>query len=150
MLKRGVHQINKKQDSGKRPLPDTEVRIDKWLKVARIFKTRSLAQEAIDAGHVKSGNRSVKPGRAVRIGDEFSVTKGKRRLRFKVMVVTARSVSAQVSHELYEILEDHLEEDPHREMNRLLNQIEDTSHRKGRPTKRERRQINKFTDGGKK
>ncbi len=133
--------------TGRQPDLEPEVRIDKWLKVARIFKTRSLAQESIAAGHVKCGTQSVKPGRDVRVGDEFIVTKGQRRLHFKVLIVTSRSVSARDSHDLYQVLEDHTEKDQNRELNRLLDQVEDTRRHRGRPTKRERRQIEKYTKG---
>jgi ribosome-associated heat shock protein Hsp15 len=136
-----------KNSTGKQPGVEPEIRIDKWLKVARIFKTRTLAQEAISAGHVKSGTHSVKPGRDVKIGDEFSVTKGRRRLRIKVLVVTSRSVSAKDSHDLYQLLEDHTEKDQNRELNKMLDQVEDSRRHRGRPTKRERRQIEKYKKG---
>lgn len=137
----------KKSPTAKQPAVVQEIRIDKWLKVARIFKTRSLAQEAISAGHVKSGKHSVKPGRDVKTGDEFIVTKGRRRLHFKVLVVTSRSVSAKDSHDLYQVIEDHTEQDKNRELNKMLDQVADSRRHLGRPTKRERRQIEKYKKG---
>jgi len=140
--------LSKRHQTGKKKAaePEREVRLDKWLKVARIFKTRSLAQEAIEAGHVKSGTRSVKPGRTVKVGDRFKITKGRHRLLIEVLQVTKKSVSAKDSHDLYQVLEDHMERDEHQGFNRLLDQIEGSRRGKGRPTKRERRQIDKFTD----
>lgn len=53
-----------------------KVRLDKWLWAARFFKTRALAAEAINGGHVHLNGSRVKPARAVNIGDELHITKG--------------------------------------------------------------------------
>ena len=49
--------------------PGAKLRIDKWLWAARFFKTRSLAADAVDKGHVRIGGASVKPAKDVRVGD---------------------------------------------------------------------------------
>lgn len=55
---------------------DAAVRLDKWLWAARFFKTRSLASQAISAGHVKIGGARAKASHTVRIGEEFSIAIG--------------------------------------------------------------------------
>ena len=54
------------------------VRIDKWLWAARFFKTRGLAQMAIDSGRVLLGEARIKPAHAVKVGDKLAVTAGER------------------------------------------------------------------------
>jgi ribosome-associated heat shock protein Hsp15 len=49
------------------------MRIDKWLWAARFYKTRSLATEAVAAGHVRVGGTRIKPAREVRVGDTVEV-----------------------------------------------------------------------------
>ena len=118
--------------------------MDKWLKVARLFKTRSLAQDAIEGGHVKMDRKSVKPGRTVKPGDRMEVVKGRQRLEIEILIVTDRSVSAKDSHDLYRIIEEKVQEDPYRDYHRILNDIEKENQRRGRPTKKQRRDIEKL------
>ncbi len=121
---------------------ESPVRVDKWLKVARLYKTRSLAQEAISGGHVKLGGTAVKPGRGLNPGDILEITKGRRRLKLEVVKVTERSVAAALARELYRILEEEIQEDPHREFNANFRRVVKTA--RGRPTKKERRDLEKF------
>ena len=52
-----------------------DLRIDKWLWCARFFKTRSLAQAAVEGGHVQVNGERVKPSRHVRVGDRLRITR---------------------------------------------------------------------------
>lgn len=54
----------------------TELRLDKWLWAARLFKTRPLAVKAISGGHVEVNGHRAKPARLVKVGDEVSIRKG--------------------------------------------------------------------------
>lgn len=83
------------------------VRIDKWLWAARFFKTRSLATEAIDAGHVRrggigsvSGDR-VKPAHIVRVGDRYAIQRGNSLQHINVTAVSDRRGSATEAAKLY-------------------------------------------------
>lgn len=83
------------------------VRIDKWLWAARFFRTRSLATDAIDAGHVRrasvgsvSGDR-VKPAHTVRVGETYAVQRGDMMQQVLVTAVSERRGSATEAARLY-------------------------------------------------
>lgn len=125
--------------------PLDSMRIDKWLWAARFFKTRSLATQAIENGRVKLDGDRVKPAREIKSGDRLELHVGD-----FVWIVTVRGLSmlrgpAPVAQALYE-------EDPVSQARRLQ-QLSDrklavnpAAAIKGRPTKRDRRLIHRFTD----
>ena len=83
------------------------VRIDKWLWAARFFKTRSLATDAIDAGHVRrasvgsvSGDR-VKPAHSIRVGETYAIQRGDMMQQVLVTAVSERRGSATEAALLY-------------------------------------------------
>ncbi|EIJ35498.1 RNA-binding S4 domain-containing protein [Thiothrix nivea] len=113
-------------------------RIDKWLWAARFFKTRPLAVEAVEGGHVHVNKERVKPSRNVRPGDEIRITKG-----FETWVVTVRGVNAQrrpatEARLLYEESEHHREQ---REAVIEERRLHGVNIRVKKPDKRERRLI---------
>jgi ribosome-associated heat shock protein Hsp15 len=116
-----------------------EVRVDKWLWSVRVFKTRSLAIAACQAGHVKLGEQRVKPARSVRLGDVFTVQLGELTRTLKVVGLLGRRVGAA--------LVKHYAEDltPPSEYEKLKQKrLEPLFHRPkgaGRPTKRDRRLL---------
>jgi ribosome-associated heat shock protein Hsp15 len=118
------------------------VRLDKWLWSVRLFKTRSLAADACRHGHVTIAGRPAKPSREVKIGDVIVVQKEAVTRRFKVLQPLATRVAAQkVPH----FAED---QTPPSELQkpRDANSGAFLSRPKGsgRPTKRERRLIDRF------
>ncbi|MBA7614681.1 MAG: hypothetical protein GH143_03080 [Calditrichaeota bacterium] len=121
-----------------------ELRIDKWLWASRLFKTRRLAAEACQAGKVKLNGRSVKPGRAIRVGDGLQITRKRYRQQICVTGLSERRVSPPVAATLYE------DTTPNEELEqaRLVNTMESTFRRErrgaGRPTKRDRRALQKL------
>ncbi len=128
-----------------------EVRLDKWLQVARIYKTRSQAAEAIQAGHVKMEGRRAKAAQAIKVGDEILVTKGSRKLQLTVKGLAAKPIAKELARELYTAKEefeqtDGLDEEQ-REIVRRMRQMDRLQQAarqgKGRPTKKERRDIGK-------
>jgi len=121
-----------------------ELRIDKWLWASRLFKTRRLAAEACQAGKVKLNGRSVKPGRAIRVGDGLQITRKRYRQQICVTDLSERRVSPPIAATLYE------DTTPNEELEqaRLVNTMESAFRRErrgaGRPTKRDRRTLQKL------
>ncbi|WP_374359541.1 RNA-binding S4 domain-containing protein [Pseudoduganella danionis] len=119
------------------------VRLDKWLWAARFFKTRSLATDAVDSGKVKLGGDKVKPARAVRIGDVLDIDNGSDRWEVDVMNLSEVRGPATVARNLYEETDVSVarraEVAEHRRLYR-----EPGADIKGRPTKRDRRQLGKL------
>jgi ribosome-associated heat shock protein Hsp15 len=118
------------------------VRIDKWLWAARFFKTRSLAADAVDRGRVRIGGEPVKPARAVKINDKILVDNGADRWEVVVLGLSDKRGPAPVARELYRETEESI---LHRERNQEARRLfpEPGSSIKGRPTKRDRRQIDR-------
>ncbi|MFN4359963.1 MAG: RNA-binding S4 domain-containing protein [Hylemonella sp.] len=117
------------------------LRLDKWLWAARFYKTRSLAVEEISKGRVLVNEQTVKPAREVRAGDLISVRQGA-----VVRIVTIRDLSGQrgpapVAQQLYEETEaSRLAREAAAEQRRLAAEPA-LSIEQGRPTKRDRRQL---------
>lgn len=78
-----------------------DVRLDRWLWAARLFKTRGLAQAAISGGHVHVNGQRVKAARTVRPGDRLEISRGSERLEIDVVALSARRGPASVACELY-------------------------------------------------
>lgn len=77
------------------------VRLDKWLWAARFYKSRGLASEAIDAGHVKVGGERVKPARGVKVGDRLTIWRGGRAWEIDVTGLAERRGNASAAARLY-------------------------------------------------
>ncbi len=119
--------------------PSGDVRIDKWMWAARLFKTRSQAAEACDGGHVKVGGANAKPARPVRLGDRIEArTPGGPR----VVVVLALSGRRGPAEEAAKLFEDHSPPPPPKAP--PIMRWERGDGREGRPTKRDRRQLDRF------
>ena len=86
---------------GRSPMAD-EVRIDKWLWAARFYKTRALAQSAIENGRVSIDGQRVKPARVVRIGDTIGLRAGDQERVVVVRGLSAVRGPAPVAQALYE------------------------------------------------
>ncbi|ULB35328.1 MULTISPECIES: RNA-binding S4 domain-containing protein [Proteiniphilum] len=120
-----------------------EVRIDKWLWAVRIFKTRTIATDACKKGRVMIDNITVKPSRTIRAGEVVQVRKSPITFSFKVLATADKRMGAKMvpqfmenvtSPEEYEILE----------MNKISGFV-DRQRGTGRPTKKERRDLEQFT-----
>lgn len=133
-------------DSYNRSSSDDEVgvRVDKWLWAARFFKTRALAAEAVNGGHVHVNGARVKPARGVREGDELSVTKGPYTFRLTVTGVSARRGPAEQARTMYEEHPDSVAARQALAEQRRLAAAAVPAPRH-RPDKRERRRIIRFT-----
>jgi ribosome-associated heat shock protein Hsp15 len=123
------------------------VRIDKWLWAARFFKTRGLAQAAVTGGKVKVNDERVKPARNLALGDRLAIRIGEFEWQIAVKALSDKRGPAADARKLYE--ED--------EASRALRmaQVADRraqatvwGERKGRPTKRERREMERWREEG--
>ena len=121
-------------------------RIDKWLWAARFYKTRSLASQEIGNGHVQINKSNVKPAKDVRIGDVVTLLQGKVPRTVIVKGISEQRGPASVAQLLYEETAQSLaERSLIAECNRLSPEPALTIT-KGRPTKRDRRDLQSAWD----
>ena len=121
-----------------------EARIDKWLWAARIFKTRSIAADACKNGRVTFNGMNMKPSRTIKEGDVVSVKKPPVIYSFKVLKAIEQRVGAKLLPEIYENVTDPKQYEL-LQMSRISGFI-DRAHGTGRPTKKERRDLDAFVD----
>ena len=115
------------------------VRIDKWLWAARMFKTRSSASAACNAGHIKLNGDSVKPSKTVKAGDMVdALTPGGER-NLEVVALAEKRGPYEVAKQLYE---DHTPPPPPKEEQQAVPRRERGA---GRPSKRDRRLLDRLT-----
>ena len=126
--------------------PQKTIRLDKWLKIARIIKTRTQATEACDQGRVKLNNQAAKPAKMVKIGDTVSVKLKLRTRTFDILDIVQKSIKAEEAKNLYREHELSPEEKEAEDIRSLFYQAAKTYRPKfkGRPTKKERREMEKF------
>jgi ribosome-associated heat shock protein Hsp15 len=123
-----------------------EVRIDKWMWATRIFKTRTIATEACKKNRVIINGVSVKPSRMIKLGDVIQVRKPPVTFSFKVTGLTERRVGARLIPEYLENITPP-EEYEILEMNKISGFV-NRAKGLGRPTKKDRRELEQFTDDG--
>lgn len=116
-----------------------KVRIDKWLWAVRIYKTRSIASSACAGGKVKIEGNSVKPSKMIQIDEIVSVRKRYITLRYQVLGLLEKRVSAKILNEFV------LDITPEEEKLKIKINLSIPTHRRekgsGRPTKKERRNL---------
>jgi len=118
------------------------VRIDKWLWAARFFKTRTLATGAVDTGKVRLNNERIKPAHHVKLSDMLKIDNGATEWEVVVRGLSEVRGSAPVAQALYEETQDSVaKRDRVAQQGKLFR--EPSSTIKGRPTKRDRRQLDK-------
>lgn len=127
--------------------PDTEkVRLDKWLWAARFFKTRSAATEAVDGGKADVNGENVKPSKLVKAGDVVRV-----RMPPFEHVVTVRGLgerrgSAAAAQALYEETPESLAARERLRETLRMAPAAFVYEERGRPTKKDRRDLQRFID----
>ena len=119
-----------------------EARIDKWLWAARIFKTRSIAVDAIKNGRVTIKGVNVKPSLMVKEGEVVSVRKPPVTYSFKILKTIEQRVGAKLLPEIYENVTP-ADQYELLEMNRISGFV-NRQRGTGRPTKKERRALDEF------
>ncbi len=113
------------------------LRMDKWLWCARFFKTRGLAQQAVEGGHVQVNGERAKASRQVRVGDRLRITRERERFEVDVTGIPARRGPATEARGFYvETPESEAARAAAREFDRLAAPVHS-----GRPDKRERRDL---------
>ena len=125
--------------------PSAAVRIDKWLWAARFFKTRSAAQKAIEGGKVKLNGDRTKPAKDIRAGDILSIQIGAYEWVITVLQLSEQRGPAPVARLLYEESEQSRATREAAVAKRRMT-IEPATTRKGRPTKRERRDLDQWNE----
>lgn len=120
------------------------MRVDKWLWAVRVFKTRTQAGDACKGGKVKIDSTNVKASREIKEGDEIEVQQQTIKKRIKVLKLVKNRVGAKFVADLMQDLTPK-EEYERLEMLRLLNH-EKRNRGEGRPTKKDRREINRLKE----
>jgi ribosome-associated heat shock protein Hsp15 len=119
------------------------LRLDKWLWAARFYKTRSLAQQAIAAGQVRLAGERVKPAHEVKTGNEILLRKGDVQWEVVVAALSERRGPAEEAQKLYaETAASRAERERRMDLRRWG--TEPARGLKGRPTKRDRRLLQKL------
>jgi ribosome-associated heat shock protein Hsp15 len=118
------------------------VRIDKWLWAARFFKTRTQASDAVDNGKVRIDRERIKPARNVRCGDILQIDNGATEWEVEVRALSDKRGSAAIAQTLYAETEQGLLK-RQQQADRRKFSPEPSSTIKGRPTKRDRRLLDK-------
>jgi ribosome-associated heat shock protein Hsp15 len=124
------------------------LRLDKWLWASRFFKTRGLAQAAVVGGKVKLGGERVKAAKEIAPGNELTIRIGEFEWAITVKALSNKRGPAEAARKLYE-------EDEASRARRVAHAAERRAHasvmgeRKGRPTKRERRELERWRSSSK-
>jgi ribosome-associated heat shock protein Hsp15 len=118
-----------------------KLRIDKWLWAARFYKTRSLASEEIAKGRVRVNDAEIKPAREVKSGDTISLRQGPVVRTVLVRAVSSQRSAAPIAQLLYEETPASIALRLAQAEQRLHHPEPADSLEHGRPTKRDRRQI---------
>ena len=120
-----------------------DLRIDKWLWCARFFKTRGLAQAAVEGGHVQLNGERVRASRHVKVGDRLRVTRERERFEVEVTgIPQRRGPGAEARLHYVESAQSIAARAQAREFARLSGPVSD-----GRPDKRERRDLLRIRKG---
>ncbi|MBX2815960.1 MAG: RNA-binding S4 domain-containing protein [Saprospiraceae bacterium] len=123
-----------------------KVRIDKWLWSVRIYKSRTLASDNCRKGRVKIGEVKAKPSQLVMVGDRVHVHKNGFNLEFEVVELLEKRVSAPLAQAAY------VDHTPASELGKFDDwfigkaSAERREKGEGRPTKKERRELDTFKD----
>jgi len=119
------------------------IRIDKWLWAARFYKTRSLATEEVHKGHVQLNGENVKAAREVKVGDRVRLLQAHVPRSVVVKAISGQRGSATVAQQLYEETAESLAQRARIAEQRRLSPEPALAIEGGRPTKRDRRDLQK-------
>jgi len=121
----------------------SSLRVDKWLWCARFYKTRRIAQEAVEGGHVQLNGERIRASRQVKVGEQLQISRERERFLVEVLSIPLRRGPAAEARRLYrESAESEAARAHVRELNRLAGPVST-----GRPDKRERRDLLRIVKG---
>jgi ribosome-associated heat shock protein Hsp15 len=129
--------------------PDTDpnkLRIDKWLWAARFFKTRALAIEAIDSGKVLVNEERVKPAKTIDVGNLIAIRLGPYTFVVEVLGLSDKRGPAPQAQKLYRETPESIKQREELAFVRKA-QAQEVQRGEGRPTKKDRREIERFKSG---
>ncbi|MEX2469917.1 MAG: ribosome-associated heat shock protein Hsp15 [Pseudohongiellaceae bacterium] len=131
--------------SADQPQGPTRVRLDKWLWAARFYKTRSLAKQAIEGGKVQCEGQRSKPGKEIEVGTTLTLRQG---FDEKTLVVRALSEQRRGAPEAQKLYEETQESRTRREELAAQRKAQPTHWATpGKPTKKQRRDLQRFKQG---
>jgi ribosome-associated heat shock protein Hsp15 len=134
-----------RKDEPASPASMPRLRIDKWLWAARFFKTRTLAAQSVDLGRVRANGDRVKPAHSLRIGEIIEIQQGETRIEVVVVALSTTRGPAPQAQLLYAETPASAARRQAREQARR-DAPEPTRQLKGRPTKRDRRELRRLSD----
>ncbi len=121
------------------------IRLDKWLWAARFYKTRSMASDAVNGGHVHINSQRCKASKTVQIDDQIRIKKSGLQFTILVKRLSAKRGSATQASELYVETEESLNNRELTQMQRKANAMANP-HPARKPDKRQRRQLKAWQD----
>ena len=124
----------------------SKMRIDKWLWAARFFKTRALAIEAIDSGKVLVDEARVKPAKAIDVGNLLAIRLGPYTFVVEVLGLSDKRGPAPQAQKLYRETPESIKKREELAFERKA-QAQVVTRGEGRPTKKDRREIERFKSG---
>lgn len=124
----------------------SDVRVDKWLWAARFFKTRSLAQEAVELGRVRIAGQRMKPSRSVKVGDRLQIDRSEEHFDIFVEALSTVRGPAPVAQTLYRETEESKQKRERVAQMRRIAVEPAAAIEKGRPTKRDARLLRRLRD----
>lgn len=128
--------------------PLQTVRLDRWLSAARFYKTRSQAAKACEGGKIKVNRRTAKPHKFLRVGDNLTIHVHDRYRNIQVMALAERGLPPKEARKLYHEEVKYSLSEESEELLSLFREVEKkySPRFKGRPTKRERRILEKLKE----
>lgn len=125
--------------------PPERVRLDKWLWAARLYKTRSIAKQAVEGGKVQAAGQKLKPGREIERGLSLTVRQGWDERTIEVLELSEQRRSAPEAQQLYRELPESIEKRERLAAQRKMQPA--LSQPAARPDKRDRRLRQKLKQG---
>ncbi len=123
-----------------------KVRIDKWLWAVRIFKSRTIASEVVKQGHVKLAGKTLKPSSSISVGDALRVRRNGYDMEYEVLGLLEKRVGAPIAVTCYRDVTPAEEMSKFESWSKIGAPAGLRDRGTGRPTKRERRDIDDFRD----